>query len=239
MNRLTRLITEIHRRSLWQVLLIYVGAGWVVFEIVQTVTEGLGLPEWFPAFAALLLLIGLPVVLATAFVREGEPGAAVSDPTLIPVDEAYREAARRRRFLTWRNAVASFVVALAVWGVVATGWLLLGDRNKMSGAEVTSVAVLPFVNLSGVPENECFCDGITVDIINHLSTIGDIHVISRTSVMQYKSTTKNLREIGEELGVSAIVEGEVQRVGDACESTHSLWTHRAMSIYGRSNTTDD
>ena len=52
MSKLKKLITEIHHRSLWQVLLIYVGAGWGVFEIVQTVTEGLGLPQWFPAFAA-------------------------------------------------------------------------------------------------------------------------------------------------------------------------------------------
>ena len=49
MSRLKQLIQEIHGRSLWQVLLIYIAAGWVVFEIVQTVTEGLGLPQWFPA----------------------------------------------------------------------------------------------------------------------------------------------------------------------------------------------
>ena len=56
MSRLKQLIQEIHRRSLWQVLLIYIAASWVVFQVVQTVTEGLGLPTWFPAFAALLLL---------------------------------------------------------------------------------------------------------------------------------------------------------------------------------------
>lgn len=66
MSDLKRLIQEIHGRSLWQVLGIYLLASWVVFEVVQTVTEGLGLPQWFPAFAALLLLIGLPIVLATA-----------------------------------------------------------------------------------------------------------------------------------------------------------------------------
>ena len=82
MAGLEQLIQEVHRRSLWQVLLIYIAAGWVVFEIVQTVTGGLGLPLWFPAFAALLLLIGLPVVLATAFVKEGVPEVTVSDPTL-------------------------------------------------------------------------------------------------------------------------------------------------------------
>ena len=63
MSRLKQLIQEVHRRSLWQVLGIYLLASWIVFEIVQTVTEGLGLPQWFPAFAALLLLIGLPIVL--------------------------------------------------------------------------------------------------------------------------------------------------------------------------------
>jgi TolB-like protein/Flp pilus assembly protein TadD len=77
-----------------------------------------------------------------------------------------------------------------------------------------SVAVLPFANLSADPENEYFSDGVTFDIINHLAKITDLKVISRTSVMGYKSTEKRLREIGGELGVASIVEGEVQRVGD-------------------------
>jgi adenylate cyclase len=77
-----------------------------------------------------------------------------------------------------------------------------------------SVAVLPFVNLSADPENEYFSDGISFDIINHLAKITDLKVISRTSIMQYKETEKPLRQIGEELGVASIVEGEVQRVGD-------------------------
>ena len=64
MERLRQLIHEIHRRSLWQVLGIFLLGGWLAFEVVQTLTEGLGLPEWFPAFAIVLLIIGLPVVLA-------------------------------------------------------------------------------------------------------------------------------------------------------------------------------
>ncbi len=84
MSGLKRLIQEIHRRSLWQVLGIYLLASWVVFQVIQTLTEGLGLPEWFPPLAALLLLIGLPIVLATAFVQEGGPSLSRADPTLIP-----------------------------------------------------------------------------------------------------------------------------------------------------------
>jgi len=88
------------------------------------------------------------------------------------------------------------------------------ERKPLPVDSRPSVAVLPFANLSADPENEYFSDGITFDIINHLGKITDLKVISRTSVMGYRSTGKRLREIGGELGVSSIVEGEVQRVGD-------------------------
>jgi serine/threonine protein kinase/Flp pilus assembly protein TadD len=74
-----------------------------------------------------------------------------------------------------------------------------------------SIAVLPFKNLSEDPENEYFSDGITEDIITQLSKIGDMRVISRTSIMLYKNSNKNLREIGRELGVATILEGSVRK----------------------------
>jgi serine/threonine protein kinase/Tfp pilus assembly protein PilF len=77
-----------------------------------------------------------------------------------------------------------------------------------------SVAVLPFVNMSPDPENEYFSDGVTEDIIAQLAKVGDLRVISRTSIMRYKHTTKSLREIGEELGVATLLEGSVRRTGD-------------------------
>ncbi len=86
MTGLKNLIHEAHRRSLWQVLGIYVVVSWLVFQVAQTLTEGLGLPDWVPPFALILLLIGLPIVVATAFVQEGGPvtgsraGVAAADP---------------------------------------------------------------------------------------------------------------------------------------------------------------
>ncbi len=82
--RLNSLIGEVHRRSLWQVLAVYAVAAWIVLQVVQTLTESLGLPLWFPQFAVLLLLIGLPIVLATAFVQQGAPRLRGVDPTLFP-----------------------------------------------------------------------------------------------------------------------------------------------------------
>jgi protein kinase/serine/threonine-protein kinase len=77
--------------------------------------------------------------------------------------------------------------------------------------ELPSIAVLPFLNMSADPDAEYFSDGLTEDIIAQLSKIEDLKVISRTSVMLYRNTEKNLRQIGEELGVATILEGSVRR----------------------------
>ncbi len=75
MSGLRHLVSEMHRRSLWQVLGIYLGGSWVAYQVVLSLVQGLGLPDWVPPVALLLLLLGLPVVLATAFVQERSTGA--------------------------------------------------------------------------------------------------------------------------------------------------------------------
>ena len=231
MAHLRQLIHEIHRRSLWQVLAIYVGASWIVFDVVQTLTEGLGLPEWFPAFALVLLLIGLPLVLATAFVQQGLASGVRGDPTLIPEPAALsdREGAPERggvrRLLTWRNVMAGGVLAFALWGVVAAGWILLGGSPTPRTAETgerASIAVLPFESLAVDPENEFFAAGIHEEVISQLSKIGGLKVISRTSVMEYAGRSENLRTIAAELGATNILEGSVRRSGDHVRITTQL-----------------
>src|SRR5919112_4632564 len=95
-----------------------------------------------------------------------------------------------------------------------------------------SVAVLPFRNLSADPENEYFADGITEDVIAHLSKIRDLRVISRNSVMPFKGRSQSLREIGATLGATALLDGSVRRAGDRVrivaqlvdgESDRHLW----------------
>ncbi len=71
MAHLKQLIREIHRRSLWQVLGIYLVGSWFVLQVVDTMVGALKLPDWAPPIALILLIIGLPIVLATAFVQEG------------------------------------------------------------------------------------------------------------------------------------------------------------------------
>jgi serine/threonine protein kinase/Tfp pilus assembly protein PilF len=105
----------------------------------------------------------------------------------------------------------AIVATMLILGLVA---LYVFFPSAPAPAERKSIAVLPFKNLSEEKENEYFSDGITEDIITQLSKIGDLKVISRTSVMRYKNTDKNLRDIGNELDVAVILEGSVRRSGN-------------------------
>jgi eukaryotic-like serine/threonine-protein kinase len=93
MKRLERLIVEVHRRSLWQVLSIYVVGSWIGYQVILNLTQGIGLPAWVPGFAVVLFIIGLPIVLATAFVQDGLPArraedAGAHDAATAPLDDA-------------------------------------------------------------------------------------------------------------------------------------------------------
>jgi TolB-like protein/Tfp pilus assembly protein PilF len=222
---MNKLIQEIHRRSLWQVLGIYAVGAWVALQIVDVLAQNFGLPEWFPAFALGLLVLGLPIVLATAVVQEGVRGADPSDAMAQGGIEVGSEAAPGRRsggstLFTWRNALLGGVGAFALWGVVAAGWMLKGSgtESEVTEAElvrdIRSVAVLPFATRLSLEEDEYFAEGMHDDLLTQLAKIDSLKVISRTSVMEYKGVNRNIRQIADELGVATVVEGGVQRSGN-------------------------
>jgi TolB-like protein/Flp pilus assembly protein TadD len=88
--------------------------------------------------------------------------------------------------------------------------------------DAKSIAVLPFENMSEDKDNAFFTDGVHEDVLTNLSFIKDLHVTSRTSVMQYKGTTKSIKEIGRELGVAYVLEGSVRREGNKVRVTGQL-----------------
>jgi len=229
-----RLIRELHRRSLWQVLGIYLVGSWIALQVVNELAQAASLPGWFAAFALGLLVIGLPIVLATAFVQEGLPGTESaprpeSDPRRDgPATATPPESAPASKVFTWRNAISGGVGALAVWGVLATGWILLDARAPAApvspiGADPSpSLAVLPLTNLSSDPENAFFAGGIHDELLTQLSRIPGLKVISRTTMLRYEGSGKSVGEIARELGVGAVMEGSVQRVGDRVRITAQL-----------------
>ena len=122
-----------------------------------------------------------------------------------------------------------FVAALvAVVALTLVAWLAMNGRLAFDrwraplSARVESLAVLPLANLSGDPEQDFFADGMTEALITDLARIRSLRVVSRTSVMQYKRTTKPLPQIARELGVDAILEGSIQRAGERVRITAQL-----------------
>jgi TolB-like protein/DNA-binding SARP family transcriptional activator/Tfp pilus assembly protein PilF len=137
-----------------------------------------------------------------------------------PADAFTVPAARRSaRTLRWFAAAALLAVlssAAAVWAV----WLRPGDKEQ-------SIVVLPFLNLSGNPDNEYFSDGLTEEMISRLSAVPGLKVISRTSAMHYKGSKKALPQIADELKVDHILEGSVREDAGSVRVTAQLIDARA------------
>ena len=128
-------------------------------------------------------------------------------------------AAGARRAVAERRRVSPSIIAILILIAIVT--FLFWQRGKPRTSVIASVipeksiAVLPFENLSEEKANAFFAEGVQDEILTHLARIADLKVISRTSVMQYKSgAPRNLREIGQQLGVAHVVEGSVQRAAN-------------------------
>jgi TolB-like protein/Tfp pilus assembly protein PilF len=189
---------EIKRRKVYRVAAGYAVVAGGLIQLASAVFPAWELPNWALRLVILLLLIGFPISLILAWALEVTPeGIRTTQPS---------PSGQRRR----RNIVA--LVAIGVVVSAAAGFFLL---PRASAHRIDkSIAVLPFENFSDDKENAYFADGIQDDILTNLSKIGDLKVISRTSVMPYRGKEKNVREIAQALGVSAILEGSVRKSGN-------------------------
>jgi TolB-like protein/DNA-binding winged helix-turn-helix (wHTH) protein/tetratricopeptide (TPR) repeat protein len=133
----------------------------------------------------------------------------------VTADPPLRKVSSRKLF----TVLALMLVMAAIFAFIAQDRF---SRKQALAARVRSIAVLPLDNLSHDPEQEYFADGMTEALINNLSKVGALRVISRTSVMQYKTNRKSLPEIARDLRVDAIVEGSVQRSANRVRITAQL-----------------
>ncbi len=203
MSRLRRLLEELKRRRVFRVAVVYAAVAFVVWQAAEIAFPALNLPGWTLTFVVVATLLGFPSALVLAWAFEMTPEGVKRTP---PLGGDVAAPITRGRFMATAAGVAVLVV------VVGAGWFLL--RGTGSTADRKSIAVLPLENLSGDEASEPFVNGIHDDILTHLAKIADLKVISRTSVMEYRDTRKNLRQIAAELGVATVLEGGVQRSGD-------------------------
>jgi TolB-like protein len=186
---------EVKRRKVYRVAVAYAVVAGGAIQLASAVFPAWELPSWALRLVIILLLIGFPISLILAWALEVTPEGIRATPSA--------PASPRRR----RNIVA--LVAIGIIVSAAAGIFLL---PRASARKIDkSIAVLPFENFSDDKENAFFADGIQDDILTNLSKIGDLKVISRTSVMPYRGKEKSVREIGKALGVSTILEGSVRK----------------------------
>jgi TolB-like protein len=197
---------ELKRRNVYKVAIAYVVVAWLLIQVATQVFPFLEIPNWAIRLVIMLIAIGFPIALVIAWAFEATPEG-------IKRTEAADAAGQRSRGGAW-----SYIVLIGA--ALSVGLFFLGRYSapvrKAASVEVSdkSIAVLPFENLSGNPENAYFTEGIQEEILTRLANIADLKVISRTSTQHFRSSPDNLRQIAQQLGVANILEGSVQRIAD-------------------------
>lgn len=249
MSRVRALIREIHRRSLWQVVGIYAAGSWIGYQIVLGLTDGLALPDWVPPLAIILFLVGLPIVVATAFVNEGVPGlpgrAAGSLEFELAAEFRGQEhtgsAVQREEQahpLTWQRAIGAGVAAFLLLGLSAGAYSGLrsagiGPMGSLlaKGAFAADDAVL-LADLGGAAEDSLLTAALTEALRIDLGQSRTLRIVQPTAVrsalgrMQRDADVRLdeglAREVAVRENVKAVLAGNVSRVAGSWVVTARL-----------------
>jgi TolB-like protein/Tfp pilus assembly protein PilF len=201
-------LTELKRRNVYKVAIAYAVVAWLLMQVATQVFPFLQIPDWAIRLVIMLLALGFPVALVLAWAFELTPEGIKRTEDVDLSKPVARKSGRKLDFLI--IAVLLLVIAILVFQRLHPN-----PATGVSAIPAKSIAVLPFENLSRDPDNAFFTDGVQDEILTNLAKIADLKVISRSSVMQYKSgVARNLRKIGEELGVARLLEGSVQRAAN-------------------------
>ena len=182
--------------------MLYAIAGWIVIEVTSTISPNLNLPVWTGTLVTILVALGFVIAIMLAWAFDIGPGGVHrTDKTEDAGVETQQDA------------------AISTEGVAAK------DEIRAAPAvtdERKSIAVLPFVNLSGDVENEYFSDGISEEILNLMVKLPRLRVASRTSSFMFKGKEASIPTVARELGVETVLEGSVRRAGDRVRITAQL-----------------
>ena len=201
---------ELRRRNVYRAGAAYAVAGWLVVQIATQVLPVFNISPLALRLILIVIAIGLPIVLVLSWVYEITPQGIVKTEEVAP-DQSITQRTGQRL-----NAVIIGALVIIVLLLIAQRYLFpqkSGEANTPVSEK--SVAVLPFANLSDDKSNAYFAEGIQDEILTRLAKIGALKVISRTSTQHFASQPDNLPEIARQLGVANILEGSVQKVGDA------------------------
>jgi TolB-like protein/Flp pilus assembly protein TadD len=206
---------ELKRRNVYKVAVAYAVVSWLLIQIATQVFPFFEIPNWAVRLVVLILILGFPVALILAWAFEITPEGIKRAEDVSPNESITRKTGRKLAGITIAVTVVAaglFVFQLFRAKLMSQSVSVTTQASGSIAVPEKSIAVLPFENLSSDKENAYFADGVQDEILTDLAKVADLKVISRTSVMQYRNATaRNLREIGQQLGVAHVLEGSVQR----------------------------
>ena len=205
------LFAELKRRNVIKVSVAYIILSWLLIQIADVILPTFGAPPWVMQVFVFFLALGLPVAILLAWAFEMTPDGIKATSSVEKTQSTTPVTGQRL------NYIVMSLLALGVVFMAVDNYLLESLQAPAKGVDYRrAIAVIPFVNRSEASENaEFLSDGLHDELLTRLAKVADLKVISRTSVMEYRNTTKNILQIGEELGVGSILEGGVQRSGNS------------------------
>ncbi|MBL6749300.1 MAG: tetratricopeptide repeat protein [Nevskia sp.] len=204
---------ELQRRHVYKVGVAYGVAGWLLVQVATQVFPFFEVSNSAVRWVVIAVIAGFPVALALSWVFDITPQGIVRTDALAAGDAALQAAQRRSMDRRLNYVLGALLVAAGAY-IAADRAGVLGPGARGGGSD-KSIAVLPFENLSDDKTNAYFAEGIQDEILTRLAQIGALRVISRTSTQHFASSPDNLPEIARQLGVANILEGSVQKSGDA------------------------
>lgn len=210
---------ELKRRKVTRVAITYAVVAWLLIQVTSIVFPQFDIPVWAGRLVTLLLAIAFPVALIITWAFELTPEGIKTTKTAREQRGGEPVSAGEQSKRNLRTVVFSAALPTLIFGALAVFFFF---RSESSDSDLStpppslstddlSIAVLPLTNMSPDEENAFFADGVHEDVLTTLSKVKAFRVMGRTSTLQFRDTTKTLKEIGQILGVRYLVEGSVRR----------------------------
>ena len=203
------LVSELRRRNVFRMAVLYAVAAWLIMQAAEVIIGLAHLPDWIGPTTLGLLAVGFPIALIFSWFYELTPEGISLEKDVDRSESITHVTGRRLDFI---------VISLLCAAVI----LFAYDKWWIGGPPEKSIAVLPFTNMSGNPEQEYFSDGMSEELLNVLAKIPGLRVVARSSSFQFKGENRDIIDIGQQLNVAHVLEGSVRKAGSQLRITAQL-----------------
>jgi TolB-like protein/Flp pilus assembly protein TadD len=223
-------LEQIKRRNVGRVAILYLVIGYLVLEIFGVFSHLLAMPEWAGRAAVIVVALGFPVALLFAWAYEVTPEGIKPAREVHPAHSVARHTGRRldRAIIVMLAVALTYFVVDKFWWSKRTAAAAAVSAAAARKAPVAfappphSIAVLPFVNMSGDKEQEYFSEGLTEEVLNSLARVNELQVAARTSSFSFQGQHPDIATVARKLNVGAILEGSVRRSAHTVRITTQL-----------------